>query len=235
MIRIAVVEDELCFIEELKGFFQQYQTETGEELEVAVFRDGDEILKNYRPCYDIIFMDIQMTFVDGMTAAEEIRAQDAQVQILFITNLPQYAIRGYEVGALDYVLKPLSYFVFSQKLARAIGRVRRRPEQFVTVAVKGGLQRLEPADILYIESAGHNLVYHTVEKTLSGPGSMKAAEEEFLPKHFARINKGCLVNLARATGIKDGCVLLGSEKLPISRGRKDAFMRELTIYWNEVR
>ena len=61
-----------------------------------------------------------MKFVDGMTAAEEIRKMDSEVVIIFITNMTQYAIRGYEVDALDYVLKPVSYFAFSQKLKRDV-------------------------------------------------------------------------------------------------------------------
>lgn len=107
MIRIAVVEDEKKFIDQTKEYFDRYQEEHHESLDITYFRDGDEIVSRYRSQFDIIFMDIQMKFMDGMTAAREIRKQDSQVIILFITNLSQYAIRGYEVGALDYILKPL--------------------------------------------------------------------------------------------------------------------------------
>ena len=66
-----------------------------------------------------------MKFMDGMSAAEEIRKVDTEVVIIFITNMAQYAIRGYAVDALDYVLKPVSYFAFSQRLSRAIGRMKK--------------------------------------------------------------------------------------------------------------
>ena len=67
-------------------------------------------MSGYRFQFDIILMDIEMRFMDGMSAAEEIRQMDKDVVIIFITNMPQYAIRGYAVEALDYMLKPVSYF-----------------------------------------------------------------------------------------------------------------------------
>ncbi len=75
-------------------------------------------------------MDVEMKFMDGMSAAEEIRKMDTEVVIIFITNMAQYAIRGYAVDALDYVLKPVSYFAFSQRLNRAIGRMKKRDKDY---------------------------------------------------------------------------------------------------------
>ena len=118
MIRIAIVEDEESYVKELTGYLKEYQNTYKEELEITVYRDGDGITSNYRAQFDIILMDIQMKFMDGMSAAEEIRKQDSEVVIMFITNMTQYAIRGYEVDALDYILKPVSYFAFCQKLSR---------------------------------------------------------------------------------------------------------------------
>ena len=101
MIRIAVVEDEELYISQLLQYLEDYQKEEKEEFHIKVFRDGDGITSDYKAQYDIILMDIQMKFIDGMTAAEEIRKVDSEVVIIFITNMSQYAIRGYEVGALD--------------------------------------------------------------------------------------------------------------------------------------
>src|SRR5699024_5955656 len=105
---------------------ERYRKESGDQIEVSVHHDGDEIAAFYRAQFDIILMDIEMKFIDGMTAAEEIRKVDSSVSIIFITNAPQYAIRGYEVGALDYILKPVSYFIFSQKFGRAVAKIKKR-------------------------------------------------------------------------------------------------------------
>lgn len=99
MIRIAIVEDEQNYIDKLSEYLDRYKKEYGEQLSVTVFHDGDEISSGYKAQFDIILMDIEMKFVNGMSAAEEIRKVDSEVTIIFITNTPQYAVRGYEVGA----------------------------------------------------------------------------------------------------------------------------------------
>ena len=103
-----------------------------------------------------------MEHMDGMKAAEWIRNLDEEVILIFITNMAQYAIRGYAVDALDYVLKPVSYFAFSQRLNRAIGRMKKREQKVIMVNIKGGAVRVNVANIYYIESQGHTLILHTI-------------------------------------------------------------------------
>ena len=186
MIRIAIVEDEESYISVLKEYLERYKEESGEQIEVTVYHDGDEIAAFYRAQFDIILMDIEMKFIDGMTAAEEIRKVDSSVSILFITNAPQYAIRGYEVGALDYILKPVSYFTFSQKLGRAVGKLKKRSRKWITVPVKGGVMRMELSDVYYIESEGHNLIYHAKEGSVVSSGTMKFVETAMEGMDFSK-------------------------------------------------
>ena len=83
MIRIALVEDDQDCIDQFKEYLQNYQKTANEEIDVTVYRDGDEITSRYKSQYDIILMDIQMKFQDGMSAAEEIRSVDSKVIIIF--------------------------------------------------------------------------------------------------------------------------------------------------------
>ena len=112
MIQIAIVEDEEIYVKQLTEYIRKYQTERGRSIKVTVFGDGEDITENYSGSFDIILMDIQMRFMDGMTAAEKIRQMDQKVIIMFITNMIQYAVRGYEVDAMDYVENQLSTFLF---------------------------------------------------------------------------------------------------------------------------
>lgn len=105
MIKIAIVEDEAMYAKQLEEFLHQYEKENGEAFDITIYSDGDQIVNKYQSQYDIILMDVEMKFMDGMSAAEEIRKVDTEVVIIFITNMAQYAIRGYAVDALDYVLK----------------------------------------------------------------------------------------------------------------------------------
>ena len=110
---------------------------------------------------DLILMDIEMTFLDGMSAAEEIRRADPEVLIIFITNSPQYAIKGYAVQALDYILKPLSYYAFCQRMNHVRELLGRRQKHFLTVPCAGGVQKLDVSDIYYVEICDHDLLFHT--------------------------------------------------------------------------
>lgn len=233
MIRIALVEDEQDYIDQFTEYLNNYQKTTNEEIEVTIYRDGDEITSKYKSQYDIILMDIQMKFVDGMSAAQEIRSIDSKVIIIFITSMAQYAIQGYKVGALDYILKPVSYFSFCKHVGDAIARVKRRSSNYVVVTVKGGILRLDTADIYYIESQGHNLIWHTHNGTHISSGTMNNAEKRLIEYGFSRGNKSYLINLAHVDGVQDKCAQVKGELLPLSRPRHNAFLEDLTKYWSE--
>ena len=175
-----------------------------------------------------------MKFMDGMSAAEEIRKIDTEVVIIFITNMAQYAIRGYAVDALDYVLKPVSYFAFSQRLNRAISRMKKRETKIIMVNMKGGMVRINVANIYYIESQGHTLILHTILGKYETTGKMKEMEEKLSEMNFCRGNKGYLINLQHVERIQDGCALVKGENLTLSRARRKVFMEALTRYWGEV-
>lgn len=230
MIRIAIVDDDSTSIELLKSYIMQYQRERGEEMSVTAFSDGDELVENYKAEFDMILLDIEMRFMDGMTAAKKIRESDPEVVIIFITNMTQYAINGYQVNATDYVLKPVSYFSFSQSLDRALVRIGKRVKHYIAISVKGGTVKLGVAEICYVESQGHRLIFHTKTDEYVTFSTMKEIEEKLKDYHFFRCNKGILLNLAFVDGVQDGCVIVNNEMLVISRGRKKDFMEELTNY-----
>ena len=205
MAQIAVVEDNDAMRAQLCGFIAQYAQESGHQLDVTAFSDGAQLVEPYRPGFDIIFLDIEMPTLGGMPTAERIRRQDPDVVLVFVTNMAQYAIRGYEVDALDFVLKPVSYYQFSTKLERALQRIRRR--------------RL--------------LHYHTATDTWSVRGSLLKAEKDLAAYHFARCNQCYLVNLRHVRGVQDDLVQVGEERLErleISRRRRTAFLAALAAY-----
>ncbi len=235
MIRIAIVEDEKVYAEQLQEYLKQYEAEYEETFTLQLFQDGDEIVEGYRPEYDLILMDIQMKFVDGMTAAEQIRKMDKDVLIIFITNMAQYAIRGYEVSAFDFILKPVTYFAFSQKLKRAVQQCRQQEKKYMTIRVAGGIARIALDQINYMESMKHQIIVHTETEEYTMTGTMKELEEQLAAEHFFRCNSGYLVNLAKVRRVNGNEVLAGTDVLAISRPRRKAFMAALTDYMGEVR
>ena len=230
MIRIAILEDEAPVREDLAGYLRRYTRQYGTKFEVSLFADGDEILEDYRPDWDIILLDVEMPRLDGMTTAERIRKLDSEVILIFITNMAQYAIRGYAVDAMDYILKPVPYFAFSQQLQKAIRRLEKRAKAYLTVPVEGGFRRVDLSGVYYLESAGHKVRLYTEEGEWTAPGSLRQYEETLADKQFARCNSGYLVNLAQVRGMQDGMVLVGPHSLQISRPRRKAFVEALTDY-----
>lgn len=230
MIRIAVVDDDAGSVSQIKEYLLRYQSERNEQFHILTFSDGDEIVENYKAEYDIILLDIEMRFMDGMTAAQLIREKDSEVILIFITNMAQYAIKGYTVGATDYVLKPVSYFSFSQRLDKVIGRINRNVKKFMAVNIKGGTVKLYLPDIYYIESLGHRLIFHTLTGEYVTFGAIKDVEEKLKKLNFFRCSKGYLLNLEHVESVQDGCALMNGARLPISRTRKKEFMEELTSY-----
>ena len=228
MIRLAIVEDDPLFAEQMRKVIDRYQDETGQLFSVRHFADGEDILENFRADYDIILMDIQMRFMDGMTAAKFIREKDANVIIMFVTSMTSYAIKGYEVGALDYILKPIDDHIMAQKLKRAIDHLRRRDEKFLMVAVEDGVRKINAAHLYYIESQRHVMIYHTSDGVFEGKGRLDDLERELAPCGFCRSNKGYLVNMNFVDGVQDNFCLIAGEKLLISRRKKAAFMEQLT-------
>ena len=200
MIRIAIVEDDKEVQAQLADYIRRYERQFGRMFELSLFDDGDEIVSDYRAVYDIILLDVQMRRMDGMAAAERIRQMDKDVLLIFITNMAQFAIRGYAVDALDYVLKPVPYFAFSQQLQKAVARLRARQKTFLTVPVEGGLRLVDVASLYYLESEGHKVRLYGEEGELTVSGTLKSFEEKLAGKPFARCNSGYLVNLAQVMG-----------------------------------
>lgn len=230
MLRIAVVEDEDSALAQLQQYLSQYQAERGIAATVSTFRDGSEILADYRPVYDIIFLDIEMPQVDGMAAAETIRQADQNVVIVFITNMAQYAIQGYSVGALDFVVKPVSYYTFCVKLDRAVQLVDRRRLSQIMLTLPEGAVRLDARQIYYVEIQERRLHYHTDQGLYTCRGSMKEAEAQLSAHHFVRCNYWYLVNLYHVTEVRKDTAVVAGHRLEISRRSRTAFMAALTNY-----
>lgn len=234
MVHVALVEDDPQERAQVLDYLERYSKESGETFKTMSFEDGDDIISGYRSQYDVILMDIQLEFVDGMTAAREIRELDDQVLIIFLTNLASYAVKGYEVDALDYVVKPVTYPAFAKSMGRAMTRLRRRERRYVLISGKSEVQRVDCAKIYYIEADGHNLRYHTVDGELAGMGTMKEVEASLAGSWFFRCGKGLLVNLEHVDGVSEGDALVHGETVQVSRSKRKEFLAAFNRYINEV-
>lgn len=118
MTKIAIVEDKNEALLALENHIARYTREKGVECSYTHFANGLFFLENYKADFDVVFMDIDMPLMNGMEAAKRLREVDGHVPLVFITDLKQYALKGYEVEAMDFLVKPVSYAAFSTMLDR---------------------------------------------------------------------------------------------------------------------
>lgn len=229
MTRVAIVEDDAFTRTQFQAYLHRYAKENGEDFRITEFTDGAEIAEGYKPVYDIILMDIEMHYMNGMKAARQIRVSDTEVTIIFITNMPQYAIEGYQVAALDYVLKPVTYYAFSESIRRAIAN-RRKQRKSIVISLKGESRRLVTSRIRFVDVLDHDLCYHTLDGDFRIKDTMKHAQEQLAGEPFYLCNKAYLVNLAFIDGINGNDVILGKDILQVSRAKRKGLLDALNNY-----
>lgn len=144
--------------------------------------------------------------------------------------MPQYAPSGYDVDAIDYCIKPISYRSLSVKLDKALRILKSRDGVPVRIRVRDGLKVVSSADIHYIEVMGHDLMFHTEKEVITAYGGLREREEELKERGFARCNASVLVNLRYVNGLYGDEVSVGSERIRIGRSRKKEFMASLNKY-----
>lgn len=227
-INVAIVEDNHECADTLKKYLKRYSRDYNIIIDVFTFQDGEDIVSFYESKYDIILMDIEMKRLDGMSAAKKIREFDKDVIIIFITNTPQFAIKGYEVKALSYLLKPVPYFAFQQEINNAMTEIQKKKESFILVTTDEGIVKLNIFDIYYVETMKHYLLIHTKNQEYRTKMSLKKMEDNLKEGSFFRCNSCYLVNLDEVTGVSGDFVLIKKIELKISRPRKKEFMEALT-------
>lgn len=229
-MRIAIVEDQAQELERLASFVRRYFEEQGKTCQLTLFADGDELLEVEHPEWDLIFLDIQMQRLDGMKTAELIRKRDQKVSIVFVTNMAHYAIQGYGVHALDYLLKPVNYRMLEQVLMQSERLLRERQAKVISLPLQKGVVRLDVADICYVEVENHILSVVTRHETIRLRGTISNIEALLQDYDFFRCNNCYLVNLAHVSRVEKGVAVVGGHPLVISRPRQKKFMEVLTRY-----
>lgn len=229
-MRVAIVEDNSIMQSLIKEYLQKFSAEISEPFEIETFADGSDIISGYVPRFDILLLDIEMPYIDGMKTAELIREVDKEVVIIFVTNTPHYAIKGYSVNAMSYILKPLQYYVFAQELTRAVGLVRSKSSKSIMVPSANGFMKLDVNDIMYVESQKNKVSIKHKDGEVSFYSTLKEIEEKIDSKAFVRCNSCYLVNLKWVRGVEDTFALVGDDRLAISRPRRKEFLQELTDY-----
>lgn len=224
MIKIAVVDDDEKARKAIKECLNFVAEKECVEFQVSEFCSGLAFIGEYSPIYDIVLLDIEMPEADGLEVAHMLRKVDKSAIIIFVTNMAQYAVRGYEVEALDFIVKPINKFGFAMKMSRAIARTAKRVEDSVFIKTEGEVFTVPVASVKYLEVDGHYVIYHTLDGEYRECITLKNAESKINKDFFVRCNRCYFVNLRYVSYIKGFSAFIGNEELVISSPQKTAFV-----------
>lgn len=229
-ISVAIVEDDASAVQALEHCLSQFGQKGGYTFSLSRFGSADSFLRDYQPRYDIIFMDIKMPGMDGMSAAEQLRQIDPVTMLIFVTSMVQYAVQGYDVNAFDFIVKPVNPTAFQMKMKRAVRALRLNRGSELVLNVGGVTRVLASSAIQYIEVMDHDLTYHTEQEAFSVRGKLSSVEQKLPAESFFRCSVSYLINLRYVTQFTGEQVCVAGQWLRVSRAKKKELASAVAAY-----
>ncbi len=228
MIKTAIVEDEQPAYQTLKEYLERFGKENNVEFSITHYSEGLSFLEECEG-YDLVFMDIELPNLNGMDIATKLREKDTRVALIFVTNMVQYAIRGYSVDAIDYVLKPIQYNRFYSLMMKVSRVISLNQEKELVLKTSSGVKKVSLSSLLYIQITDHLLIYKTDSEEYEVWGSLANAEKELPGEMFCRCNNSTIINLKQVTSFDKECVYLTKKKIAVtvSRSRRKGVLQLL--------
>ena len=229
--RIAVCDDEKIMLRQLSQYLTQIQDETGEQYDLSYFASSEELLEHMPKDVQVILLDISMGRMTGMECARALRAKGCEAAIIFITNLTEYALEGYEVRAFAFLPKPVLYAELKDRLVQCFARMDQQHKAVLPVETDEGIEMLFIDDILYAEVYQHETSFALPDKRITGAVQLSQVEERLAPHGFFRCHRSYLVNMAQIKRIGvDGAVMPDGTMIPVSRHRRKLFLDAFASY-----
>ncbi len=194
-MRIAICDDE----KEIRTYMARNIRFLYEDAEILLFEDGKSLL-DYTEQIDILFLDIQMQEMDGLTVARELRKAKNTVTIIFVTAIEEYVFQAFDVGAFHYLVKPFDQAKFFEVLRKAaegrkeISQKEKREEEGILIKKGAVTRRIYLSEIIYLEVFNRIITLHTAGEDIEFYGKLMELEKS-LGDRFVRCHRSYIVNL----------------------------------------
>lgn len=232
-MKIVLCDDEETFLDTLETDINSILNDIDIPISILKYSNPLEFIEYYKNnCdIDVVFMDILMGEVDGYFIAKEIHEIDHKTKIIFLTSVTKYALKGYEIDAVRYLIKPVSKATLNEVLKKAIHQIQVENNEFLIEKNDKGVFKIYLSDIKYIETYCRNTMIHTKQKDVLSYRNMKV-HLSGLNNHFVRCHSAIIVNLEYVDSVEQNQLkLITGETVPISKYRKKDFMIQLTNYY----
>lgn len=231
MIKIAVCDDDNKVRLRLLTIIQQYFDEIDREVWIAMFKSGEELLKA-KIRFDIIFLDIEMSGLNGIEVAKRLREWDVTSKIIYVTNYDKYQRSAYEVHAFDYISKPVKDKEIFKVLGEAVRYLDNAFEkQKCVLNTEDGIVTMEIEDIYYFEFLSRKVTIHTAKGNYRTSYSLKELYEKFSIYNFELPHKSFIVNMLYIKRIKGFDILLeNGDIVPLAQKRAVEFKNKFNDF-----
>lgn len=190
-MKIAICDDESFWVDELRALLKEYYIERHIDCYFSVFSSGTELLLNHNK-FDVIFMDYQMENLNGIETANEIRKQNNNCTIIFVSSYPDVALDTFEVNAYRFLAKPID----KNKLFKSLDDYREKIESddFVVIKSRENQIILRASEIIFCEALGKHTMIHTVKGDIESSKNIKEIEKLLTKDYFFRSHKAYTVS-----------------------------------------
>ena len=220
MLVIAICEDEKAERDLLGQWISEWSMHSAMKVNILVFENSEQFLFYWqeRKDIDLLFLDIEMGKLDGMSLARMIRKTDTTLPIVFTTGLAEYMVEGYDVAALHYLLKPID----KERLFNCLDKVAQKEEAHAELilleTIEGAMIRIDCHEIWYIEASGHYCELCTKQNKVEIKLGMSEIEKIEALHFLVKIHRSYLVNMQYVAKIeKNQLQLDDGQYLPVSR------------------
>ena len=229
MLLIAIVDDDPKDADLLKSLVEEYCSKNGIAAMTHVFSGGLGLIRAPET-HDIVFLDIQMGRLDGLETARLLRKINTESLLIFVTNMAQFAIKGYEVDALDFILKPATKDAIVYVMDKAMKRLNANAGVTFSLKTGEGTVSLSANDITYVEVFDHNLVYHTTRGEYTVRGRLSDLTDKLDPDRFVMCNRSFIVNLRHVSNVTADHLLIGGTRISVSKSHRKELMTRFSSF-----
>ena len=216
-VKIAICDDAAEDIAQLSAALSAYDP----LFEITSFTSGKMLMDESLEAgftADLLFLDIYMPGIDGIQTAQEIRAMQKDLKIVFLSSSKDHYPQAYEVFAFNYIVKPFDRARLYAVLDRALDELRKESGYKIRIQYKGAVHSVDCREILYIESRDKLLLFHLADESiLQRYGRLEEILRELPEQYFFRCHQSFLVNLAHVAEVGDTYFRIGQTVIGISR------------------